>query len=321
VDEVRFECRGETLAGSLFAAESDELADCRGRPAVILAHGMGVTRDSMLSQYAERFAAAGIEALTFDYRGCGDSSGEPRDLVDWRRQREDYAAALGYVGSLAQTDGTRVALWGTSFSAGHALATAVDDRRVAAVIAQTPFFDGLATQLATARYSSPAAAFGVFARAIADALRGRAGLSPAYIPIAGPPRSVAALSTPDALAGLRAIAGSAFPNRCCARSLLGIAANRPLRHADGLTCPILIQIADRDLVTPARPAEKVAWAAAGLSELRRYPGGHFDVYHGELFARMVEHQLHFLRRRLGTSQKSSRTAGSNAAEAAIAVAG
>jgi alpha-beta hydrolase superfamily lysophospholipase len=50
-------------------------------PVVILAHGFSGTMDRLVP-HAERFAADGIAALVFDYRGFGESGGEPRQVVD-----------------------------------------------------------------------------------------------------------------------------------------------------------------------------------------------------------------------------------------------
>ena len=41
-----------------------------------MAHGIGGTRDSGLLPFAEAFAEAGLDALLFDYRNFGDSTGE-----------------------------------------------------------------------------------------------------------------------------------------------------------------------------------------------------------------------------------------------------
>jgi hypothetical protein len=56
--------------------------------------------DRGLWAYPERFAAARIAALAFDYRHFGDSDGEPRQLLDIGRQLEDWRAALVFVRSL-----------------------------------------------------------------------------------------------------------------------------------------------------------------------------------------------------------------------------
>ena len=130
------------------AGEGDAFADAQGRrPCVVLAHGFAGTVDSGLLPYAERFAAAGLDALAFDYRHFGASGGEPRQLVSVPRQLEDYAAAIAFARTLPDVDPARIAVWGTSFSGGHVVEVAVADGRVAAAIAQTPAMDGRATLL------------------------------------------------------------------------------------------------------------------------------------------------------------------------------
>lgn len=52
-------------------------ADQGARPVIVMARGLTGTRRDCLGAFAERFAAAGIAALVFDYRGFGDSTGEP----------------------------------------------------------------------------------------------------------------------------------------------------------------------------------------------------------------------------------------------------
>ena len=44
-------------------------------PAILLCHGFGAKRSHLDYSYAPRFAQAGFVALTFDYRGWGDSDG------------------------------------------------------------------------------------------------------------------------------------------------------------------------------------------------------------------------------------------------------
>jgi uncharacterized protein len=85
---------------------------------VVMANGFSLTRRDGLPLYAERFAAAGLAVLTFDFRHLGDSSGEPRQLVDYRVQRPDFAAALAFARTLEGIDPSRIAAWASRWGAG-----------------------------------------------------------------------------------------------------------------------------------------------------------------------------------------------------------
>ncbi|ELB86205.1 hypothetical protein Rwratislav_46190, partial [Rhodococcus wratislaviensis IFP 2016] len=110
---------------------------------MVLAHGWSGVREQRLDAFAERFAAAGVTALVFDYRYFGASKGEPRQLLDIDSQLDDWDSAVAFVRSRPDIDPSRVALWGTSLSGGLVLTAAARDRRVAAVVSQVPYVDGL----------------------------------------------------------------------------------------------------------------------------------------------------------------------------------
>lgn len=303
MEDLTFASGGVRCAAWRFGGEDDAASGERGRPCVVMAHGFGHTRDSGLRPYAERFAAAGFEVVLFDYRTFGASEGEPRQLVDWRRHREDYRAAIACARGLAGVDPDRIVLWGTSYAGGHVVAVAADDGRVAAVISQVPAVDGLAAVLEIGRYAGLRALLRVTALGVRDALRGLLGREPLRLPIVGPPGTPAAMTTPDALPGSEAIQGPSFRNEYCARAVLAATRNRPVRRAGDVACPILFQVADRDSVAPPAAVERAARRAAGRAELRRYDCGHFDVYVGDWFERSVADQLDFLRRHLGAARE------------------
>jgi uncharacterized protein len=117
---LSFDSGGVRCAAVHLRGQGDDFAARDGRrPCVVLGHGLGGTVDSGLLPFAERFAAAGIDALAFDYRYFGASDGEPRQLLSVPRQLEDYAAAIAYARSLEGVDPQRIVLWGSSYSGGH----------------------------------------------------------------------------------------------------------------------------------------------------------------------------------------------------------
>ena len=302
--DATFQSGGETCAAWHYPGEGDGFAGEGGRPCVVMAHGVGGTRDSGLEPFAEALADAGLDVVLFDYRNFGDSTGEPRQLGLPSRHREDYAAAVGFARGLEGVDPERIVLWGTSWSGGHVVYVAAADPRIAAVISQTPDADGLQTGLAILRTRGPGYYMRLTAAAIRDAVAGLRGRPPELIPLAAPPGEIAAMSVPEALPGYTAIAGPTWRNEIAARALLHEPQNRAVTKMDDLRCPILIQVAEYDQVIPPKTAHAAAWNAKGRAEVREYPCVHFDVYVGEWRERSIADQLFFLRRHLGATEVS-----------------
>jgi pimeloyl-ACP methyl ester carboxylesterase len=96
----------------------------------------------------------------------------------------------------------------------------------------------------------------------------------------GEPGAVAAMTAPEAKPGFDALVGenSKWRNEVAARLMLRFAFYRPRLKAAKLKMPLLMCLCDKDATTPVAPALKAA-ERAPHSELRRYPYGHFDIYH------------------------------------------
>jgi dienelactone hydrolase len=299
--ELTFDSGGERCAAWLYEAspsaggQAPAAADGRS-PCVVLAHGFGAVRAARLWAFAERFAQAGLTALVFDYRHFGDSAGEPRQLLDIKRQLEDWRAAIAFARSLDGVDPDRVAAWGTSFSGGHAATMAAEDHRLAAAVSQAPMLDGISALLA----AGPPDMARLTVAGVRDELRRIRGREPYRIPIVAPPGSLGSMTSPDAESGYRAMYENPdveFRNEVAARVLLRIGLYRPIRRASRIACPWLVTVCERDAVTPPKPSVRAA-KRAPRSELRSYDGGHFEIYVGGLFERAVADQIAFLRRHL-----------------------
>ena len=190
-----------------------------------MAHGFSAVRGQRLDAYAERFCAAGIGVLVFDYRHFGDSDGAPRQLLSIRRQLQDWRAAIAFARTLPDVDPERIALFGSSLSGGHVLTMAARDPAIAAVVAQVPTCDGLRNlpPLGLAHLTRLTLA-GCY-----DALRSLAGLSPYYIRAAGEPGSLAAMATHEALPWFTEVtpANTTWVNQVAARIALTYGTYRP----------------------------------------------------------------------------------------------
>ncbi|MEG9225524.1 alpha/beta hydrolase [Aeromicrobium sp. Sec7.5] len=299
--DLTFSSDGVRCAAWHFVARVPADDGSRGRPCVVMAHGFGGTRDTGLLGYAEGLAAAGLDVLLFDYRGFGASGGEPRQLVSYRRQRADYHAAIAAARRLVGVDPDRIILWGTSYSGGHVLPVAVQDRRVAAAISLTPAMDGRAALLAIARHGGVRRLAPLLVHGLRDVARALTSRQPHYLPVVGEPGSVAIITAPGAVAGYTAVAGPTWRNLVGARAALTVAFSRPLRQARRARFPLLVQVGENDAVAPPAAAVEVVRRAAGTAELLSYPVDHFDVYDGPWQQQALCDQITFLDRHLGRS--------------------
>jgi len=279
--DVTFPSGREQCAAWLWEPEGG--SDRDPVPCVVLGHGFSATKEARLDAYGERFAAAGYAALAFDYRHFGGSSGQPRELLDIGLQLADWGAALAFARARPAIDPERIVLWGTSFAGGHVLCVAAGDPRVAAVISQVPHVDGPATM----RAMKPWIAAGAVAAGLADRALARLGRGPLYVPRerdAGAAREGIELLYP---------ANFQPRTRVAARAFSRVPRYSPGRLADRIACPLLVQVAQRDRITPPGPALDAA-RRAPRGQSRTYPVSHFEIYLGDGFERAVADQLAFL---------------------------
>ena len=131
-------------------------------PTIIMSHGWGGTA-AMLRAQATAFAAAGYLVIAFDYRGWGESDSkvilagptpeasqkngqrftaevlELREMVDPLDQAEDIFNVIHWAMGERMVDGSRIGLWGTSFSGGLVVYVAARDPRVKALVSQVGY--------------------------------------------------------------------------------------------------------------------------------------------------------------------------------------
>jgi dienelactone hydrolase len=288
--DVAFDSDGDDCAAWLFLPDGVE-----SPPLVILGHGLGATREMGLDAFAERFAQAGIAALAFTYRYFGDSGGQPRQLLSIKRQLADWDAAIAHAKSRTDVDGSRIAVWGSSFGGGHAIIVAARHPELRAAVSQCPFTDGIAS----ARALGPMGTMRLLPTVARDVIAGATGNDPVRVAVAGLPGHQALMTAPDALPGYQALVpqGVTFVNEVAARVAPTITRHRPGRVAKDVRMPILFCICEHDSVTP--PERTIAYArTAPQGEIKTYAAGHFDIYLGAPFEAVVADQTEFLDRHL-----------------------
>lgn len=266
---------------------------------VVMAGGAGVTKEPGTDQFAARFHAAGFSVLAFDHRHFGESGGTPRQVMRVREQLADWDAAVDCAKALPEVDPQRIAAWGFSSAGGHVLRVGAGGK-VAAVVAQTPFVDGLVSGPNALRHESAGVVLRFPFIALADLLRGLLGRPARVVPLAGRRGEVAMLTTPDALDSRRALdPADRYPEwqqTVAARSVMPMFTYRPGRATRRIRVPLLVVVAEQDQSVLAWPAVRVAGRAGAT--LVQVPGGHYAPFL-EQHETVVEAELHFLRVHLG----------------------
>ncbi|HWU31613.1 MAG TPA: alpha/beta hydrolase, partial [Marmoricola sp.] len=280
-------------------ALSNDFATDAGHPIVVMAHGLGGTKDSGLLPFAEAFAQAGLDAFVFDYRCFGSSDGLPRQHVSLDGQVDDYRAAMTAAAVLPGVDPSRIVLWGVSLAGGHVLRAAADRQDVAAVISVVPMVDGIAAAQHALAVHKPTEMLKATVLGIRGRIAAKAGRDPVMMPLVGKPGEPGALTVEGALEDYFAIAGPTWRNEVGADVSLELGTRAPAKAAANIACPVLMQIADFDRSAPPQAAAKAAFSAK--AEVRHYPGDHFDLFPGKPWHESaVNHEVAFLTRALAS---------------------
>ncbi len=258
-----------------------------------MGHGFGGTQQGSVADAAARFAEAGLCALTFDYRGFGESGGCPRQVVDIRGQLADWRAAIAFARSPSVGAGS-IALWGSSLGGGHVLAIAATDPSLSAVVAQVPF-------VRPPRHvhgRTPGDAWRLLRVALRDWWAARTGQPRIFIKAVGEPGELAAIASHDAVDAIGAMRNDTWHNEVAPGALIDMALwYRPGRRAARISMPLLLFLAGDDREAPAALARPVALRAP-KGELRSYPCTHFDFYREPVRSMVIADQVSFLRTHL-----------------------
>lgn len=287
--QSHFQSHGDTCRGTLLKPDISGPA-----PIIIMAHGFAAERSFQLPAIASFFAEQGFAVYYFDYRCFGDSDGEPRHWVDPKRHQQDWRSAIDHAAKLEGVDPSRIVLWGSSFSGGHVLQLASEDLPIAAVMAQVPHINGLAT----ARNIPLTNLLRMTGAGIADVIGSAVG-RPHYSPVVGRPGDYATMTSEECWDGWFSIVPehSQWQNKVLSRVFLKLPFFSPSRRAARIRIPTLIIAGEHDSITPAAAAQNMANNIA-QGEYHQLPCNHFQVYTGAFLDQILAIQLDFLNRQL-----------------------
>lgn len=264
-------------------------------PVVLMGNGLATEWQFGTAGFVRAFTAAGLATFNFDYRHFGESSGMPRQLLDFQKQLDDWRAALSHLRTRADVDATRLALWGSSLGGGHAISLAAEQPTLRAVVAQVPHLDS--------RAAMKTVPLGQILRTLGHALRDRLGAAfgraPHTIPVACEPGEIGLLSKPGWKAHYLGLVPptSQWRNATPARSIFTSGNYNPVDVVDRLRMPVLIVYGLHDAAIPAVNVELATQRMADVA-LLPFDGDHFDVYDGPLHAGIAAEETKFLRDRL-----------------------
>jgi uncharacterized protein len=275
--DIEFDADGVTLRGWFYPTGEPGNGTA---PTIVMAHGFSAVKEMYLDRYAEHFSGNGLNALVFDNRNFGDSDGTPRQEIDPWAQVRDYRTAITYAQTLPETDPTRIGVWGSSYSGGHALVVAALDRRVRAVVSQVPMVSGYDNVRALVRSDF----LGGFREMFdADRLARFHGDPPAMVPVvAEDPLAPSALPTPDSWTWFTETGKTRAPNwknEVTLRTVEMLSEYNPVDYIAQISpTPLLLLPARNDVLTPTHLAIAAYEKARHPKRIELLPGGHFDAY-------------------------------------------
>jgi hypothetical protein len=288
---VTFYSEGIKLAGDVYLPE--DIKPSERRAGIVLCHGYTGVRNIYLPDNARVLAEAGYVVLNFDYKGWGDSDGSKTRLAPYSRVA-DVQAALSFLSAHPQVDPNRLGIYGTSYGGATVVFVAAIDPRVKCVVSVVGIGNGARWMRSVRR---PDEYHDLLARADED-------------------RRNRALTGASALADRNEIL---LPDRQSAE--LGAAARKnnpfavtqvPLEFIDDTLGfnpewvvdriaprPVLFITADDDRLVPPQESEAMHARAGEPKKLVVLKGvGHYEVYGGEPFRRVMDETLAWYRAHL-----------------------
>jgi hypothetical protein len=135
--EVNFTSEGDKLSGILYLPADSKKGE--KMPALVVTGSWTTVKEQMAGTYAKKLASEGFAALVFDFRGYGQSGGEPRQYESPRRKIQDIKNAVAFLQTLPMVDPDRIGGLGICASSGYMAWAAAEDNQIKALAAIAPW--------------------------------------------------------------------------------------------------------------------------------------------------------------------------------------
>ncbi len=286
---VKFDCQKLKCDGDLWLPKGVSKP-----PIILMAHGVGAEKDWGLAPFAQAFVNAGFAVYRFNYRGFGLSEGKPRHLVDGPAHLKDWASAVDAMKARTDVDGSRMGIWGSSFSGGHVLALAAQrPNDFKAVSSQVPFVNGLQSSLKfPIKYQPLALWYG-----LRDLIRSE-DEAPITVPLAA--NDSFAVMVCDECDRYKDLAPADRQNNLVtpARVFMTLPWYYPTTHADQIKAPTLLIAGEKDGLVPISGVRSVAKAIPRVTYVELKGVDHFQPYFGALLQQNIARQTAFFKQHL-----------------------
>jgi alpha-beta hydrolase superfamily lysophospholipase len=135
-ERVTFESHGQKLVGVL---RSPARNAAPRTPAVVVTGSWTTVKEQMPANYATHLAEAGFVALTFDFRGYGESDGKPRNVESAAMKAEDIRAAVRFLRGNEKVDPNRIGVLPVCASAGYTVVAANGEPGIKSIAMVAPW--------------------------------------------------------------------------------------------------------------------------------------------------------------------------------------
>jgi hypothetical protein len=135
--KLSFTSEGDKLTGVLFLPASYKEGD--KLPAIIVTGSWTTVKEQMPTLYAKQLAQQGFATFIFDFRGFGESEGQPRQYESPARKIEDIRNAVTFVQTLPEVNKDEIGGLGICASSGYMAYATAEDHRIKSFAAIAPW--------------------------------------------------------------------------------------------------------------------------------------------------------------------------------------
>jgi fermentation-respiration switch protein FrsA (DUF1100 family) len=278
-----------------------------------MAHDIGAQKDFNLQPWAVALAEKGLAAFVFDYRHFGASDGEPRNLISFSKQVEDWNSALSTVRqNLTGVSSEKIGLWGMGLSAGEVLQVAAQSEHksaIGAVVSLNPILNcRQAARTSTLKHASSVELYTLVGQIARDIVRRLVGKPASYVPIygrlgSGEPALLLSSDIHVATDMLPASQAGGWKNFAPAGFALSCLSLSPMHYAEGVAAPTFVIFSENDDFVSFSEIERLLELLGSNGQSFRLNGStHFDVYSFRA-ADVAKRAVPFLAQHLGVAPK------------------